>query len=60
MCFTIIIGLALDYDVFLISRILEYREAGYSSDGSILKGIYKTGYIITDAGIIMAVAVSSY
>ena len=58
MCFTIIVGLALDYDVFLIGRVLEYREAGYTSDGSIIKGIYKTGYIITDAGIIMDIAVS--
>ena len=58
MCFTIIVGLALDYDVFLIGRVLEYREAGYTSDGSIIKGVYKTGYIITDAGIIMAIAVS--
>lgn len=58
MCFTIIVGLALDYDVFLISRVLEYREIGYSPDASILKGMYKTGYIITDAGIIMAVAVN--
>lgn len=60
MCFTIIVGLGLDYDVFLVSRILEYREKGYSSDGSILKGIYKTGYVITDAGVIMAIAVSEF
>lgn len=60
MSFTIIVGLALDYDVFLISRVLEYRELGYSPDGSILKGIYKTGYVITDAGIIMTVAVNIF
>lgn len=58
MCFTIIVGLALDYDVFLVSRVLEYRLNGYTPDGSILKGVYKTGHVITNAGIIMAVAVS--
>jgi len=58
MTFSIIVGLGLDYDVFLISRILEFREDGYDDDGSVLKGLYKTGGIITAAGIIMAVAFS--
>ena len=56
MCFSIIVGLGLDYDVFLISRIYEYRLNGYTDRAAALKGIYKTGYIITAAGIIMAVA----
>lgn len=38
--------------------MLEYRLVGYTSDGSILKGLYKTGHIITAAGVIMAVAFS--
>lgn len=58
MCFSIVVGLGLDYDVFLISRVLEYRLEGYTNNGSILKGLYKTGHIITAAGIIMAVAFS--
>lgn len=56
MCFSIIVGLGLDYDVFLISRIYEYRLNGYTDRAAALKGIYKTGYIITAAGVIMAVA----
>jgi predicted RND superfamily exporter protein len=28
---TIIIGLALDYDVFLFARVIELRKKGYSS-----------------------------
>jgi len=56
MTFSIIVGLGLDYDVFLISRVLEYRETGFTDNASVLKGLYKTGGIITAAGIIMAVA----
>jgi len=57
MAFSIIVGLALDYDVFLISRILEYRtDDGLDHESSIVAGLYSTGGIITAAGIIMAVA----
>ena len=58
MTFSIIVGLGLDYDVFLISRILEFRLNEFDDDGAVLKGLYKTGGIITAAGIIMAVAFS--
>lgn len=57
MAFSIIVGLALDYDVFLISRILEYRtDNGLDHESSIVAGLYSTGGIITAAGVIMAVA----
>eukprot|EP00549_Striatella_unipunctata_P026576 CAMPEP_0118705488 /NCGR_PEP_ID=MMETSP0800-20121206/19895_1 /TAXON_ID=210618 ORGANISM="Striatella unipunctata, Strain CCMP2910" /NCGR_SAMPLE_ID=MMETSP0800 /ASSEMBLY_ACC=CAM_ASM_000638 /LENGTH=372 /DNA_ID=CAMNT_0006607647 /DNA_START=180 /DNA_END=1298 /DNA_ORIENTATION=- len=56
MSFSIIVGLALDYDVFLISRILEFRKQGYDHKSSIVAGLHTTGGIITAAGIIMAVA----
>jgi predicted RND superfamily exporter protein len=56
MAFSIIVGLALDYDVFLISRILEYRQDGLDHESSIVAGLYSTGGIITAAGLIMAVA----
>lgn len=56
MCFSIIVGLGLDYDVFLISRVFEYRLEGYTDHAAALKGVYMTGYIITAAGVIMAIA----
>jgi len=56
MAFTVIVGLGLDYDVFLTTRILEYRSLGYTHTSSILLGLEKTGRIITAAGIIMCVA----
>jgi RND superfamily putative drug exporter len=56
ICFSIIVGLALDYDCFLITRIAEYRGDGYTAQASILKAVYDTAGIITAAGIIMSLA----
>lgn len=56
MAFSILVGLGLDYDIFLYSRVQEFRQLGYSNTASIRKGVYKTGAIITGAGIIMAIA----
>ena len=56
MSFSIIVGLALDYDIFLINRVLEYRMSGYDHKSSIIAGLCSTGNIITAAGVIMAVS----
>ena len=58
MAFSILVGLGLDYDIFLLSRISEYRKMGYTEKASIHKGVYRTGSIITAAGIIMTIAFS--
>mmetsp|Transcript_3702 Transcript_3702/g.5735 ORF Transcript_3702/g.5735 Transcript_3702/m.5735 type:complete len:898 (+) Transcript_3702:208-2901(+) len=54
--FPICTGLALDYDIFLMCRVAEYRLEGYTNRASILKAVHETGGIITAAGIIMAIA----
>ena len=56
MAFSILVGLGLDYDLFLSLRIAEFRRLGFSNTASIRKGVYKTGSIITGAGLIMAIA----
>merc|ERR1719361_651764 len=57
MTVTILIGLALDYDVFLFARIYEYRVmGGVPTQQAIVRGVFKTGSIITAAGIIMGIA----
>merc|ERR1712223_100899 len=57
MTVTILIGLALDYDIFLFARIYEYRVmGGVPTHEAIVRGVYKTGSIITAAGIIMGIA----
>lgn len=59
LAFSIVVGLALDYDVFLIYRILEYRLEGYEHKSSVALGLDSTGGIITAAGVIMALAFGS-
>ena len=58
MAFSILIGLGLDYDIFLLSRISEFRDMGYTDIAAIHKGLYKTGSIISAAGVIMAISFS--
>jgi len=53
---TIIIGLALDYDVFLFARVVELRRLGFENNAAVRGGLYLTGPIITSAGLIMAIA----
>ncbi|CAK9021866.1 Membrane protein YdfJ [Durusdinium trenchii] len=53
---TIIIGLALDYDVFLFARVVELRKKGYSNPAAVRGGLTLTGPTITAAGLIMAIA----
>merc|ERR1712216_157630 len=52
------IALGLDYDIFLISRILEYSIYGLSDRASIFKGVAQTGGVISGAGVIMSLAFS--
>jgi uncharacterized membrane protein YdfJ with MMPL/SSD domain len=58
MAFTMILGLSLDYDVFLLGRIVELRDAGYSDADAVVLGGVKTNKIITAAGTIMSIAFS--
>jgi len=55
---TVILGLGLDYDLFLLGRVCEGRMMGLSDRDAIAVGVSKTGPVITSAGIIMAVAYS--
>lgn len=61
--FAVIVGLGLDYDTFLLVRIVEYRKmfVGVRSPKeatreAIICGVCKTAGIITAAGLIMAIA----
>jgi uncharacterized membrane protein YdfJ with MMPL/SSD domain len=54
----IAIALGLDYDIFLISRIVEFRKLGLTDRDAIIYGVAKTGGIISGAGLIMSLAFS--
>jgi len=52
----IAISLGLDYDIFLVSRVVEFRMSRYTDRASIFRGVFKTGDVISGAGLIMALA----
>jgi uncharacterized membrane protein YdfJ with MMPL/SSD domain len=57
VAFSVIVGVALDYDIFLITRVVELVEdEGLRTSEAVLHALCSTGRIITSAGIIMAVA----
>ncbi|ETO19344.1 hypothetical protein RFI_17886, partial [Reticulomyxa filosa] len=49
-------GLALDYEIFLYSRVFEYRSKKFDGRSSILLAVSSTGPIISAAGTVMAMA----
>merc|ERR1719229_1165089 len=53
---TVLIGFALDYEIFLFSRVFEYRHKGYNTRASIILAVANTGPIISSAGIVMSMA----
>jgi len=54
MAFFTSAGLALDYDIFLYLRIMEFRSEGCDTKLSCMKAADETANIITAAGLIMA------
>lgn len=56
ICLPILVGLGLDYDIFLLARIQGERDAGWGDHSAIIRGVELSGPIISWAGAIMAVA----
>ena len=56
----IVYGLSTDYEVFLVSRMVEARRRGASTDESIAAGTAHTGGIITAAALIMIVVSGAF
>ncbi|MBY0387850.1 MAG: MMPL family transporter [Mycobacterium pseudokansasii] len=53
-------GLATDYEVFLVSRMVEARESGMSTQEAIRIGTATTGRLITAAALVLAVVAGSF
>ena len=54
--FPVLVGLGLDYDVFLLTRVYELRLGGSTTTKAITTGLVRSGNVITAAGLIMAIA----
>jgi RND superfamily putative drug exporter len=54
MLLVIMVGLGLDYDIFLVTRIREYVAGGARDDEAIETAVERTGGIITVTGLVTA------
>ncbi len=48
-------GLSMDYELFLLSRIKELHDQGFSTEESVALGLQRSGRIITAAALVLAV-----
>jgi len=58
--FCIVFGLSMDYEVFLITRVMEGRRSGLDDRTAIIEGIANTGPVITNAAAIMLVVFAAF
>ncbi|WP_010540732.1 MMPL family transporter [Dietzia alimentaria] len=56
----IIYGLSTDYEVFLVSRMVEARSRGARTSEAIRSGVANTGRIITSAALILIVVTGAF
>lgn len=56
----VIYGLSTDYEVFLVSRMVEARERGMSTAEAIRIGTATTGRLITAAALVLAVVAGAF
>jgi RND superfamily putative drug exporter len=49
----VVFGLSMDYEVFLLSRVRELRDAGHDTRAAVLEGIASSGRTITGAALVM-------
>jgi putative drug exporter of the RND superfamily len=60
VAFAVVFGLSMDYEVFLVARVLEARRNGFSETDAIVEGVAKTGGLITSAAAIMIVVFAAF
>jgi RND superfamily putative drug exporter len=60
VAFAIVFGLSMDYEVFLVARVLEARKSGLSEEDAIPEGLARTAGLITSAAAIMIVVFAAF
>ena len=54
--FAFLFGLSMDYEVFILSRMREEYDATGDTDEAVIRGIGRTGRLVTSAALIMFLA----
>jgi len=60
VAFAIVFGLSMDYEVFLVARVLEARKSGLSEMDAIPEGLARTAGLITSAAAVMIVVFAAF
>jgi RND superfamily putative drug exporter len=56
MVFAFLYGLSMDYEVFILARIREEYDATGDTDTAVIRGIGRTGRLVTSAALILFLA----
>jgi RND superfamily putative drug exporter len=59
MVFAFLFGLSMDYEVFILARMREEYDATGDTDVSVVRGIGRTGRLVTSAALILFLAFAS-
>lgn len=60
VAFAIVFGLSMDYEVFLVARVLEARKSGMDEMDAIPEGLARTAGLITSAAAIMIAVFAAF
>jgi putative drug exporter of the RND superfamily len=60
LSFAIVFGLSMDYEVFLVARVLEERRRGLSENSAVIEGLARTAGLITSAAAIMIAVFTAF
>ncbi len=60
LSFAIVFGLSMDYEVFLVGRVLEERRRGLSERSAVVEGLARTAGLITSAAAIMIAVFAAF
>ncbi|WP_106766419.1 MMPL family transporter [Paenibacillus faecalis] len=60
LIFCVVFGISMDYEVILLSRIMESYKSTGDNERSTADGLEKTGGLITSAALILAVVVGAF
>jgi len=60
LSFAIVFGLSMDYEVFLVSRVLEERRKGLAERTAVIEGLANTAGLITSAAAIMIAVFAAF
>jgi RND superfamily putative drug exporter len=60
LSFAIVFGMSMDYEVFLVARVLEERRRGLCERTAVVEGLARTAGLITSAAAIMIAVFSAF